>query len=54
MAAEPPSFPISLLIKLSVIGRSSAIILNKMIEILSDEAIFTMGLLSLFIAIKQY
>ena len=47
MAALPPSLPISLLIKRSVIARSSKIVLNEMIDILSDEAIFTSGLLSL-------
>ena len=54
MAAEPPSLPISLLINSSVIARSSAIILNGMIDIMSDEAIFTTGLLSRVAAIKQY
>ena len=53
MAALPPSLPISLIFKLYVIARSSVIILNEMIDILSDEAIFNTGRLSLFSAIKQ-
>ena len=39
---------------MNVIVRSSEIILNEMIDILSDEAIFIIGLLSLVRAIKQY
>ena len=54
MAALPPSLPISLLIKSSVIVRSSTIIKNEMIGILSDEAIFTTVLFSSVTAIKQY
>ena len=54
MAALPPSLPISLLIKASVITRSSVIVLDEMIDILSDEAIFPSDVLSLVTPIHQY